>query len=81
MTSKTKKFIISDNFIYGVIVITLFLSLYLLAVDGVLWLIGISKALNFWDVLSSTSYKMRIGAVLFISDLIFLYMYEKRKKK
>jgi hypothetical protein len=81
MDDKAKKIIVNDNFVYGVIAITLLLSLYLLAVDGFLWLIGTTKALTFWDVMSSTSIKMRIGAILFICDLIFLFVYEKFKKK
>lgn len=81
MHPKIEKIIAREGLVYAALAIILLLSLYLLAFDGLIWLIGLTKAQTFWDVVSSTSPKMRIGLFLFIGDLIFLYLYEERVLK
>jgi len=69
-----------NTLVYFGLVILFILSVYLLAWDGLIWIIGTTKAQSFWDVVSSTSIKMRIGIFLFVSVFVVLYLYEDKKR-
>lgn len=70
-----------NTLVYFGLVILFILSVYLLAWDGLIWLIGLTKAQSFWDGISSMSIKMRIGIFLFVSVFLVLYLYERKPKK